>query len=635
MELTYSKSIMASYATFKELYNSKKYQSPYQILWEFIKFIIASHSLHSVTSTDIQMLLNEEFGFNLPLAVIRKAMSKKSEISRNNNTYQVIAIKENTAFLEYRQQSESNSVILTNSLLQYADNKGISNLNKNMLAQEFIAFVLDEEGSAPYQQLIGEFILDNETNSSIKGTISTIREGSILFSGLVFNISEFGSLTQPITLYLDTEILFDIVGLNGILFKTLADDFLNLVDIANRGERIISLRFFSKVKDEIDKFYAIAEKIISGYLETNFSQAMKNIVDGCQSISDVSDKKVDLFRILNDKGIYNDNKKNYYTDFDNNYNLEGMNLPEYPVCEENIEGYLFCSHINKLRKGHQTSDCLSSKYLCITDTRRVLGISKAITESMKNPKTGEKFCDYAVSLSHITNLLWYKLNRGFGSNVFPYNLDVVIKARIILSSYITQNITLAYKDIKTKAANGDLTQEQVATRIVNLREKATLPEELDPKNIEETLDFSEEYFSQFEETIAQNRRLLSEQDKTIRELYDNIDDLKYQLTNAVAQDTDKQNLIDQLTNRIKAFEDQEKAKGKKKRRRKALLKLFFSIFKFISVVVILLFFCWLIVKCFNTDFATVLSIGVGVLGVLPFSVKKWRIIWKQYLDEIH
>ena len=40
MKETYSHAILASYATFKELYNEGKYRSPYQILAEFIKYIV-------------------------------------------------------------------------------------------------------------------------------------------------------------------------------------------------------------------------------------------------------------------------------------------------------------------------------------------------------------------------------------------------------------------------------------------------------------------------------------------------------------------------------------------------------------------------------------------------------------------
>lgn len=124
--------------------------------------------------------------------------------------------------------------------------------------------MLDEDGDPQCQQVIGEFVLANENNKSTTDTISAIREGSILYSGLAFNISEFGSLSQPLTLFLDTEILFDIAGLNGILFKTLADDFLKLVDDANRGGKVITLKFFSKVADDIDQFYGRAERIVSG-----------------------------------------------------------------------------------------------------------------------------------------------------------------------------------------------------------------------------------------------------------------------------------------------------------------------------------------------------------------------------------
>ena len=80
MRPTYSKTIMASYATFKELYNSKRFHSPYQILSEFIRSIISSESLYSFTSTDIQSRLKDEFGFELPIAVICTALKNIKEV---------------------------------------------------------------------------------------------------------------------------------------------------------------------------------------------------------------------------------------------------------------------------------------------------------------------------------------------------------------------------------------------------------------------------------------------------------------------------------------------------------------------------------------------------------------------------
>ena len=635
MKTSCSKSIMASYATFKELYNSNEYRSPYQILSEFIKYVIVSKSLYSFTSTDIQSYLAEEFGFNPPIAVIRTAMRSIPEVKRNHQAYQSNGLKGNAAFQTYRQQSEEKSKFITDSLIKYADDKGILNLRKDKLAQEFIAFVLDEDGDPQYQQIIGEFVLANENNKHITDTISAIREGSILYSGLAFNISEFGSLSQPITLFLDTEILFDIAGLNGVLFATLADDFLKLVDDANRGGKIITLKFFSKVADDIDQFYGRAELIVSGRGEINFSQAMKSIVDGCQSISDVSDKKVELFRKLHTEySIRKDDKENYYTESDVAYNLEGVQLKDYPLTEElNAEGFAFCSNINKLRKGYQTTDYLSSKYLCITDTRRVREISQALSEELKN-EAGEKYCDYAVSLSHITNLLWYKLNRGFGSTEFPKNLDVVIKARTILAGYITQGIASTYKDIRAQAVAGALTQEEAAARIVALKEKTTLPENLDEDNIEDSLDFSEEYFVQFEETLAQSKRLLLERDKTIQELYGNVNDLKGQLAQALAQGEEKQQQIDKLTDRINAIEAKENEKLKRKQDRKALLKFVWSIAWKLLIVAVMVFAVWGVCKILKIDFPTWLGVVLSAIGIAASGILGFHKNWNEYQERI-
>lgn len=622
---------MASYATFKELYNSKEYRSPYQILSEFIKYIIISESLYSFTATDIQSYLVDEFGFNPPIAVIRTAMRNIPEVMREQQVFKASGLQGNAAFQTYRLQSEEKSKSITDSLLRFADKKGILNLHKDKLAQEFIAFVLDEDGDPLYQQIIGEFVLTNENNKATMETISAIREGSILYSGLAFNISEFGNLSQPLTLFLDTEIIFDIAGLNGILFKTLADDFLKLVDDANRGRKVITLKFFSKVADDIDQFYNKAERIVSGRGEINFTQAMKGIIEGCQSISDISDKRVELYRKLRtEHSICKDEKENYYSKSDMEYNLEGLGLESYPATDElNAEGFMFCSNINKLREGHQTSDYLSSKYLCVTDTRRVREISQAIAEAQKN-EAGERFCDYAVSLSHITNLLWYKLNRGFGSTEFPKNLDVVIKARTILASYITQGIATTYKDIRHKVALGELTQEDAAVRIVALKEKTILPEELNGENIEDSLNFSEEHFTQFEETLAQHKRLLLERDKTIHELSGNVNELKGKLAQALAEGKEKQKQIDNLTDRVNTIEANENAKLKKKQKRMATLRFTWSILWKVMLVCFGVI-CLRSVCIFSgVDFPTWLGIVLSLLGLLIPVYQNLKKKWDEY-----
>lgn len=631
MKTVYSKSILASYATFKELYKSQKYNSPYQILSEFIHYVIASKSLYSFTSTDIQGHLKDEFGFDPPLAVIRTALKSITGVVRENQSYksEKVVFQHKEDFQTVRRQSEEQSSSITDDLVSFANTKNVS-VEIKKLSQELIHFLLGEEGEQKYQQIISEYILANKNNAEVTEVLSAICEGGILYSGLAFNISEFGSLRQPITLFLDTEILFDIAGLNGELYKTLADDFIKLVGEANRGGKIVTLKYFDKVRDDIDQFYDRAERIVAGHGEINFREAMKQIVDGCDDVSDVADKKVDFFRKLHiENGIKKDEKSNYYTDSDIKYNLEGINISEYPLNDEaNTEGYMFCSHINKLRKGDQSTDYFSAKYLCVTDTRRVLDISKALTEQLKNPSTGEHYNDYAISLSHITNLLWYKLNNGFGSTQFPSNLDVVIKARVLLSSYITQGITATYKDIRNRSKSGELTEEQAAAYIVALKEKVSLPEALDSDNIEDSLDFSAEHFDKFAETLSQNRRLLEERDKMVRRLSDDVSKLENELTEAKKQNDEKQHQIDDLSQKIDAIDQKQKDEAKKKRVFRAKLKLAWSIIWKILVVASVVFAVWYICKLTGADFGTWLSVLIGIIGLASLAV----LIWKKDLE---
>lgn len=636
MKSFYSESIMASYATFKELYNSQKYNSPYQILSEFIKYAIISNSLSSFTSTDIQGYLNNEFGFNPPIAVIRTALKSIPEVELNNKKYCVGKLQEDVSFYKIMKQAEEKSDLITSALINYAEEEGLTLPSDRSLSQALIAFVLDEEIESSCQRIIGRFIIENELNPIIASSISTIREGSILYSGLAFNFADTGSLSQPITLYLDTEILFDLVGLNGILYKALADDFYKLVAVANRQGRIISLRYFARVKDEIDSFFHWAENVKSGKSDINFNKALEEIVNGCGSISDISDKKVDFFRKLRyEYSVLEDEKNDYYTEADIPYNLEGLGLTDYPENEEaNIEGYVFCSHINKLRKGFQTADYLSSKYLCVTDTRRVLEISKSIAD-YNNSKQGKKNCDYAVSLSFITNLLWYKLNRGFGSTDFPKNLDVVIKARTILSGYISQEISSTYQEIRNKVSSGELSREQAAARIIALKEKNTLPESLNSDNIDNSLNFTESFFSQFEETLAQNRRLLSERDIMINELSENISGLQEKLSKALAQNEDKQKQINLLVQKVEAIEKNKKEEARKKQKRKALARLIWSILWKVLTVVFVVLALFVVCKIFDKEFPVWLGILLSIVGLASYAVPIIKKDFKRYLDNAY
>lgn len=54
---------MASFAMLKGLSDAKKYQSPYQILREFINHIIIFDSLYSFTAVEMMNCLMDHFSF--------------------------------------------------------------------------------------------------------------------------------------------------------------------------------------------------------------------------------------------------------------------------------------------------------------------------------------------------------------------------------------------------------------------------------------------------------------------------------------------------------------------------------------------------------------------------------------------
>lgn len=55
--------MLATYATLKSLSDEKKYQGPYQILREFIRYIITSDSLYSFSAIEMKNRLSMHFNF--------------------------------------------------------------------------------------------------------------------------------------------------------------------------------------------------------------------------------------------------------------------------------------------------------------------------------------------------------------------------------------------------------------------------------------------------------------------------------------------------------------------------------------------------------------------------------------------
>jgi len=627
--------VLTSYATFKELYRSNKYKDPYQILSEFIRYIIVSRSLRQFAIADIKAYLEEEFGFIAPQAVISTSTARISGLTFQNGQYRpdLRKIKRNQEFQDYQTKNKEQNQHLINELLEFTrTNYPDVRIEKGKLSQDLISFLLDESSDNGCSQIIGDFVLQNQDNKIIKSALESVREGSILYSGLSYHLDEFDMNSEELTLFLDTEILFDIAGLHGELNKTLADDFLTLVDAANKNGKRIYLQYFYEVKKDVDNVYGAAERIVEEN-QVTFDDAIKEIISGCSDATDVVEKKTKFYRNLHiDHGIRQDAKENYYTPEDDQFNLEA-DMPGMPVADDSYyEGMKFCSHINKLRKGYQTQNYLDCKYLCVSNTRRVVEVSRAICEQKKNPSSDERYCDYAVSLTRITNILWFLLNRGFGSKELPKNLDVVIKARLILSAYITQGVTEAFKEIKRKLDNKEITEEEAAGYTLALRRKHTLPEDISAASIKEDLDFSENAIGHFVEESAVNHHKINEQTTRILELENEVKELKSDLERSQDCVRDAHNEIEELKRWKEADEKAKQNEWIDKEKKHSKWKFAWAITWKVLIVVGVFVIAWLVCKLLNVDFTLWLGIIIGIISTVPSAITVFLHDRKKYQD---
>lgn len=653
--------VMASYVTYKELFRGKKYKSPYQILAEFIKYIIIQEKIYQFSCLEIKKMIVDTFGFKLPNAVLKSALKKVECVEKNGqrDEYSVDYKKINvdSSFEMYKKNAEQENVRLMTKLVEFTEEKFCEKLDeskKQELLVDFMAYLLDESNGGDFQDIISIFILKNQEN---KEQIQAIREGCILYTGINYDINEVGSITENLTLYLDVEILFDLYGYNGEIYQTLAIDMIKLAQEANKKKKYIKLRYFEDTKREIEDFFRRAEDIVTGKVLLKENIAMKAIVSGCNDVTDISDKQSDFFHTLQYQyGILEDENRGYYEKEQYEANLEGLCLDGIDMNDSSIqESIKVISHINKLRKNKSFFDYLKSEYIFVTETRKTIEISNKITEMIsEGDEIDGKYVGYVINMNFLTNLLWYKMSKGFGGDELPQNVNAIIKAKIVLSNYITQNVAKTYDECKVLYEKGDITSEQFAARLIALKNKNIRPEEISVEGIEENLNFDPDNIRKFEEESNWQKLKLKEKEqelKDIRKSYietnQKVDSMQQELA-LTREDQKEQNkiltkqekvieeqskIINEQKVRIEKFEMQERNKEVKKEKRRKVIKFIWHIIIRIVVLVSIVIISYLVTKAIKADLATSLSIIVTVIGIIISSIDIVKNVYKKVFGE--
>ena len=648
-------SSLASYAVIKSLTDSKNFRNSYEILAEFIKQIIIDENLHQFSLNDIVYALKIKYGFdNIPIAAIKTSIKRIEQCTRENEEY-IVNQSTNLITDEFKREEEiyvEKSQNILRRLKSFAKTSN-SDFDEELLEELFIQYLLNDSATMDnrYAEVISRFIISTENDEGIKHDISLIREGSILFCGLAYNIGELGSIKNDLTLFLDTEILFSIMGYNGTLYQQIAQDLVKQVKLANSKQVKIRLKYFNDVEIEIRNFFASAESYMTrggGFVD---SIAMKSILNGCESVSDVRVKEADFFTNLKNRYcILADDKQSYYEETDRPYNLD---IPtEFPQDDRSYEAIKYISHINVLRKGNKYNEYTTCRYLFVTETRRVQEISNALN-------TNDAICGYALPTGLITNILWFKLGLGFSSKEYPSNVNASYKARSIISREISTQIAKLYNETKLMYKNGEINQEQLAGRIVFMKEKSTAPEDITKANMDELTDFSPEQITKYEDGVKlgkiqneEKQKIIDSLEKSQQSIIHENNSLTNQIYDIKNELQNKQNVVDEQGNLIKHQHttiieqtteiDRLREQNiilKKEQKRRMFIKKFAKKWCLITIMFMLSWFALAcVLRYMSSELISALNMHIVIVSLLVLvipSIWKAKSEYKSTMDKIN
>ena len=92
----------------------------------------------------------------------------------------------------------------------------------------------------------------------------------------------------------------------------------------------------------------------------------------------------------------------------------------------------------------------------------------------------------AIDLDFITNIFWFKLNKGLGKT-YPINIDIVVKSRKAISATLLNKISKKYdrivEEYNNLEDNENELKENIKYKIATLKSNVLTPELIKPDNI--------------------------------------------------------------------------------------------------------------------------------------------------------
>lgn len=486
---------MASLAVFRDLYNQKK--DIYCIIAEFIKLAIAEDALSTFNLQQMVNIIKQKYGFDLPIAIIKRALGKLDFLNKDKSSY---TIKKDITFdadeiRKNTQNEDAENQKVIESLHKYVENKldkKLSTQETMELCNDFCSFIIDDTNSLKYGQYISQFIIEQSEDKALVSQLNQIKQGVVIFVGLNYNadFNTIDKLDTPLHIYLDTEIIFHMFGLNGDLYKNLFDEFYKLVQEINQKSKktIIKLKYFAENKDEIDSYFKIAERIVRKEEQLNPSkQAMCNIVNGCFDATQIIEKKAELFKTLSDKNITIDTQEHYYDKEINwNFLIESKSFYEYKdddTSEKDIDRKVKLLNYISIKRGYKNQSIFRTIGHILLSANKVtfnIAFAPSVKEANNIP--------LATNLSFLTNRFWMSLNKGLSNLSTLNSINVISKAQMALSARINDNVGKLFSQFIEDDKIGKFDTEKKKALLAELHKSTISPDDLNSNNADTYVD---------------------------------------------------------------------------------------------------------------------------------------------------
>ena len=506
---------IASYSLFRVLYDENK--DVYAVLKKMLLFVITSRRLHSIRLSELEAAMTDYFEMSVPQSVIKTVMHRMyPDIIKENNTYYVKKdLGDDCSFNDEVEAANGAITELLTKLYDFIDkelSRDLSEHEKNKVQRDLFCFLMDSSFTSEFLVPISKFVIKNRDNETLKKA----KEGILLFQGLKETKgSPSESPFRPLIIYFGMDVLFDLGDLNDSVFTESIKTLMGYISEINKNETIIQLKFFSTEKDRIEKYFnSVESDFLRKSLYKRNDTASFKITKGITSAVDIVERKEDLFRQFKQNHILVDS--NTILAKEDNWLFNQLSVDfydDYLVTEkgDNSEteiNRLFeeLNNINILRRNCLEKEILNSKVVFLT--RQVL--ARKISDKFLD--SGKCNAPLVCSVDYLVNLFWYKLGKGFGSNLFPACLSALVDAQVIIASMVKKKVSSEYDKIFNDCKEGKISSEQLIDKTYAIRAIKREPSDIDDLAVDHLTNLiTDEGFEQYLDQTEQIRSALENQ----------------------------------------------------------------------------------------------------------------------------